>query len=285
VLYRLDGGAHAPERALPLEGYRGSRPVRVGNAAAAQRQLDTYGELLQTAWLYAATGHRIDGDIARRLAEVADLVCELWRQPDAGIWEVRSEERHFTQSKMMCWIALDRARQLADRGEIPNRHAKRWGQEAQAICEFIETRCFSEQKRSYVRSAGSDELDASLLLGVLFSYGDAKSERWAGTIEAVQRELADGPFVLRYTGEDGLAGSEGAFLTCSFWLVESLARTGRVDDAVQLMDELVGLANDVGLYAEEIDSTTGAFLGNTPQGLSHLALISAALAVAAEVGR
>jgi GH15 family glucan-1,4-alpha-glucosidase len=285
VLYRLDGGARAPERALPLAGYRGSRPVRVGNAAASQRQLDTYGELLQTAWLYATTGHRIDRDIAHRLAEVANLVCELWRQPDAGIWEVRSEEKHFTQSKMMCWIALDRARRLAARGLIPNRDATRWRHEGQAIREFIETRCFSEKQGSYVRSAGSDELDASLLLGLLFSYGDAKSARWVGTIEAVQHELAEWPFVRRYTGEDGLAGSEGAFLTCSFWLVEALARTGRVDNAAQLMDELVGLANDVGIYAEEIEPGTGAFLGNTPQGLSHLALISAALAVAAELGR
>jgi GH15 family glucan-1,4-alpha-glucosidase len=284
ILYRLNGGARAPERTLQLEGYRGSRPVRIGNAAASQRQLDTYGELLQTAWLYATTGHPIDAGIARRLAELADLVCEIWRQPDAGIWEVRSEWRHFTQSKMMCWIALDRAHKLADRGLIPNRHAGRWRAEAEAVREFIETRCFSEQKRSYVRCSDSDELDASLLLGVLFSYGDAKADRWAGTIEAVSRELAHGPFVRRYTGEDGLAGSEGAFLACSFWLVEALARTGRVDEAVQLMDELVGLANDVGLYAEEIEPTTGAFLGNIPQGLSHLGLISAALALTEEMG-
>ena len=284
VLYRLNGGARAPERTLQLEGYRGSRPVRIGNAAASQRQLDTYGELLQTAWVHATTGHQIDPDIARRLAEMADLVCEIWRQPDAGIWEVRSEWRHFTQSKMMCWIALDRAHKLADRGLIPNRHAGHWRAEAEAVREFIETRCFSEQKRSYVRCADSDELDASLLLGVLFSYGDAKADRWAGTIEAVRRELAHGPFVRRYTGEDGLAGSEGAFLACSFWLVEALARTGRVDEAVQLMDELVRLANDVGLYAEEIEPISGASLGNIPQGLSHLGLISAALALAEEMG-
>jgi GH15 family glucan-1,4-alpha-glucosidase len=283
VLYRLDGGARAPERTLPLDGYRGSRPVRVGNAAAGQLQLDTYGELLQTAWLYAKTGHRIDADIARRLAEVADHVCRIWPAPDAGIWEVRSDQRHFTQSKMMCWVALDRARELAGRGLIPNRHAERWRTEAQAIRDFIETRCFSRDKHSYVRDADSDELDASLLLGVLFSYGDAKTDRWAGTINAVRRELAHGPFVHRYTGDDGLAGLEGAFLTCSFWLVEALARTGRIDDAVQLMHELVGLANDIGLYAEEIEPTTGAFLGNMPQGLSHLALISAALTIAEEV--
>jgi GH15 family glucan-1,4-alpha-glucosidase len=279
VLYRLDGGARAPERTLPLRGYRDSRPVRIGNAAAAQLQLDTYGELLQTAWLYATSGYRIDNDIARRLAEMADLVCESWRHPDAGIWEVRSQPQHFTQSKMMCWVALDRAGDLAKRGVIPAGHAQRWLQEAESIQDFVETRCFSEEKRSYVRHAGSDELDASLLLGLLLSYGDPGSDRWAGTIEAVRRELQDGPFVRRYTGEDGLVGSEGAFLTCSFWLAEALARSGRLEDASRLMDQLVALANDVGLYAEEIEPATGAFLGNIPQGLSHLALISAALAV------
>jgi GH15 family glucan-1,4-alpha-glucosidase len=285
VLYRLDGGARAPERELALDGYRGSRPVRVGNAAAGQRQLDTYGELMQTAWRYAGSGHRIDRDIARRLAAVADLVCKLWREPDAGIWEVRSEQRHFTQSKMMCWIALDRACELAGRGLIPGRHAERWRAEADAIREFVETRCYSAETRSYVRAADTDELDASVLLGVLFSYGDPRGGRWAGTIEALRRELTTGPFVRRYTGEDGLAGAEGAFLSCSFWLAEALARTGRLDDAVGLMGELVELANDVGLYAEEIEPATGAFLGNTPQGLSHLALISAALAIVSEAER
>jgi GH15 family glucan-1,4-alpha-glucosidase len=282
VLYRLDGGARAPERTLRLDGYRGSRPVRVGNAAAEQLQLDTYGELLQTAWLYANTGHRIDADFGRRLAEVADYVCRIWREPDAGLWEVRSEPRHFTQSKMMCWLALERAGELARRGLIPDRHSQRWEMEAKAIRAFVETRCFSAGKCSYVRSAGSDELDASVLLGLIFGYGDAKGERWAGTVEAVRRELAHGPLLRRYAGEDGVAGSEGAFVTCSFWLVESLARTGRVAEAIRLMDELLGLANDVGLYAEEIEPATGAFLGNMPQGLSHLALISAALAIAEE---
>jgi GH15 family glucan-1,4-alpha-glucosidase len=259
--------------------------VRVGNAAAGQLQLDTYGELLQTAWLYAKTGHRIDADIGRRLAEVADYVCRIWREPDAGIWEVRSEPRHFTQSKMMCWVALERARELARRGLIPERHVQRWGMEAQAIRAFVEARCFSSGKGSYLRCADSDELDASLLLGLLFGYGYAKGERWIGTVEAVRRELAHGPLLRRYTGDDGLTGSEGAFVTCSFWLVESLARTGRVEEAIRLMGELLRLANDVGLYAEEIEPATGAFLGNTPQGLSHLSLISAALAIASETAR
>jgi GH15 family glucan-1,4-alpha-glucosidase len=285
VLYRLDGGAHAPEHVLALDGYRGSSPVRVGNAASAQLQLDTYGELLQTAWLYATTGHRIDRDIARRLAEIADLVCRLWREPDAGIWEVRSEPAHFTQSKMMCWVALDRACDLAGRGLIPGRHVRRWSFERRAIEDFVETRCFSVAKRSYVRAAGREELDASLLLGILLSYGDVGSDRWSGTIDAIRRELVSGPFVHRYTGEDGLDGTEGAFVACSFWLVDALARTGRIQEAVGLMDELVGLGNGVGLYAEEIDPATGAQLGNLPQGLSHLALISAALAIAAAGAR
>ncbi|MDQ1014347.1 glycoside hydrolase family 15 protein [Streptomyces afghaniensis] len=279
VLYRLDGGARAPEKALPLSGYRGSTPVRVGNAAAGQLQLDTYGELVQTAWLYTAAGHRLDTDIARRLAQTADFVCTVWQQPDMGIWEVRSAPEHFTQSKMMCWVALDRALDLAQRGLIPGRHAPRWQRERQAITEFIDGRCFSPGLNSYVRSAGSDELDAGLLLGLLHGYRPPDDPRMRGTVAAIQQALQDGPYVSRYRGADGVLGSEGAFLACSFWLAEALALTGRADEAARLMDQLVPLANDVGLYSEEIDPATGDFLGNLPQGLSHLALISAACAI------
>jgi GH15 family glucan-1,4-alpha-glucosidase len=285
VLYRLDGGRHAPERELGLAGYRGSRPVRVGNAAAGQLQLDTYGELLQTSWLYALAGNRIDRDVGSRLAEIADLVCDIWRQPDAGIWEVRSAPLHFTQSKMMCWVAIDRAIRLAERGVLPAGRTRRWRREREAIREFVESRCWSEEKRSYTRSAGGEDLDASLLLAVLFGYGEENADRLAATVEAVRRELADGPFVLRYCGEDGLSGSEGAFLTCSFWLAEALAKVGRADEAADLMDQLVALANDVGLYAEELDPETRGFLGNIPQALSHLALIRAAVAIGSEAGR
>jgi GH15 family glucan-1,4-alpha-glucosidase len=279
-LYRLDGGADARERVLPLDGYRGSRPVRVGNAAAAQLQLDTYGELLQTAWLYADAGNRVDADIGRRLAQIADLVCRLWRCPDAGIWEVRSGPEHFTHSKMMCWVALDRAERLAQRSLIPAGHRARWAEQAAAIGEFIERDCFSTQRQSYVRFSGSDELDASVLLGLLSGYGQPRSPRWTRTVDAIRRELGDGPYVHRYTGADGLGGGEGAFVSCSFWLAEALARTGRIDDASTLMDQLVALANDVGLYAEEVDPVTGEFLGNLPQALSHLSLIGAAATIA-----
>jgi GH15 family glucan-1,4-alpha-glucosidase len=280
VLYRLDGGHRTPERILPWEGYRGSGPVRTGNAAVGQLQLDTYGELLLTAWQYAQAAGRLDADVARRLAELADLVCTAWRQPDAGIWEVRSPPRHFTQSKMMCWVALDRAADLAEHGLIPSRHLARWRTARDQIRAFVESRCFSDALDSYVRSADSPDLDAAVLLGHLYGYGGS-NRRMDSTIGTLARRLRQGPYVERYSGADGLSGTEGAFLACSFWLVESLARTGRRHQAVDLMEELVCLANDVGLYSEEIDPATGDFLGNIPQGLSHLALISAACALGA----
>jgi GH15 family glucan-1,4-alpha-glucosidase len=180
---------------------------------------------------------------------------------------------------MMCWVALDRAARLADAGWVPNDHAARWRREAAAVHAFVETNCWSDRKQSYIRFVGGDELDAALLFAALMGYDDPQ-RRLTRTIDAIRRELAAGPLVHRYSGEDGLSGAEGAFLTCSFWLVDALARDGRVDDAVQLMDGLLALANDVGLYAEEIDTRTGRFLGNFPQGLVHLALINAAVTIA-----
>jgi GH15 family glucan-1,4-alpha-glucosidase len=280
VLYRLDGGAHAPERLLPLAGYRGSRPVRCGNAAVGQLQLDTFGDLLDTAWVYVSRGHRIDADTGRRLADVADYVCETWREPDHGIWEVRTAPRHFTHSKMMCWVALDRAERMAAAGQLPARHAERWRNEGNLVRAFIETRCWSERHQSYVRFAGGDDLDAALLLMAVERYHDPRHPRIVATLDAIRRDLAQGPLVYRYTGDDGLRGNEGVFLACSFWLVEALALAGRGDEAAETMDALLGLANDVGLYAEEIEPATRAFLGNFPQGLVHLAVVSAAAAMA-----
>ena len=285
VLYTLGGGTSRPEDALPLAGYRGSKPVRVGNAAATQRQLDVYGELFEAVAIYRRAGNEIDSDFGRRLARTADLVCRIWREPDSGIWEVRSEPVHFTQSKMACWAALVGAIALARDGQIPGAHAPRWRREAIRIREFVDSRCWSERRRSYVRFAGADELDASLLLGVLMRYGDGFDERLVATVDAVRRELGSGPLLHRYEGEDGLEGGEGVFLACSFWLVEALARCGRPDEAAELMEELLSLANDVGLYAEELEPETGEFLGNFPQALVHLALISAASAVNEAQGR
>ena len=279
VLYRLDGRAKAEEHSLPLAGYCGSRPVRVGNGAADQTQLDVYGELLEAASRFAASTGGLDRDHGRRLAEVADFVCESWEQPDAGIWETRSEPAHFVQSKMMCAVALMRACELAERGLLPAKNSERWRRKQERIREFVETRGYSQSKRSYVRSVGEDEVDASLLLAVLAGYDQPRALRLLDTVDAVRRDLGRGPFIHRYLGEDGLAGEDGAFLACSFWLVEAYARQGRLDEAATLMDELVPLANDVGLFAEEIDPSTGEFLGNFPQGLSHLALINAAVSI------
>jgi GH15 family glucan-1,4-alpha-glucosidase len=284
VLYRLDGGERAPERTLALHGYRGSRPVRVGNGAAAQTQLDIYGDVLQTALIYARAGGRLDRETGRRLAGMADLVCRIWREPDSGIWEVRSDPVHFTHSKMMCWVALDRAVRLSDAGHVPDRRAATWRCEALAIRAFIDEHCWSSHLGSYTRHAGSQDLDASLLLGVLFGFGGEDPGRMDATVDAVRRELGRGPLLRRYSGEDGLRGAEGAFLCCSFWLVDALARLGRPEEAIGLMEELLILSNDVGLYAEELDLRTEELLGNMPQGLVHLALINAAVSIAEASG-
>ncbi len=277
VLYRLDGGPGVPERVVPLGGYRRSAPVRVGNGAIDQVQLDIYGALFETAWLYSKGHHTLDRDTGVVLARVADRVCAIWRCPDSGIWEVRNGPFHFTHSKAMCWAALDRAVRLAARGELPSRHADRWRREAAAIVDFIESRCWSPTLRSYTRAAGADAVDASLLMLPTIRFPNA--ERVADTVDAVGRLLREGDFVYRYRADDGVPGGEGCFLNCSFWLVSALARTGRVDAAAALMDRLVGRASTLGLYSEEVDPATGGFLGNFPQALVHLALIEAAVAI------
>jgi GH15 family glucan-1,4-alpha-glucosidase len=278
VLYRLDGRPGLAESELDLSGYQGSRPVRVGNAAAPQRQLDVYGHLLQTAWLFVEAGGLLSADNSRRLASTADLVCSVWSGEDSGIWEVRGLTRHFTQSKMMCWVALDRASRLAAGGHIPAKNASRWLAEATAIRRFVSDRCWSSERESYVRFPGASEMDAGILLPILIGYGGGDdAERLLATIRNIRDELGSGPHLHRYRGEDGLPGEEGAFLACSFWLVDALGRLGELEEAGELMEELLAQSNDVGLYAEEIDPASGAFLGNFPQGLVHLALINAAV--------
>jgi len=276
ILYKVDGSAHSKERELSeLAGYRRSAPVRVGNGAADQVQLDVYGSVLDAIWLYVQDVGHVDGDTGKEIAKIADYVAENWRERDSGIWEVRAETTHFTQSKALCWVALDRACKLAERGLIPD-HTDRWSAAADEIRAFVDKESWDAERNSYVRAPDLRELDASLLTMAILSYDDPTGERLRGTVAAVERELRQGPFVYRYRGEDGVGGEEGAFLTCSFWLVDALARQGRLDDARRLMDELVGLANDVGLYSEEINPNTAEFLGNFPQGLTHLALVNAA---------
>ena len=280
ILYRVDGSAHAPEEELgSLEGYRGSSPVRVGNGAANQIQLDVYGDVLECIWLFAQEAGEIDGDTGKEVAKIVDYICDHWREPDSGIWEVRRPETHFTQSKALCWIALDRACKLAEQGLIRD-HREHWQAVANEIRSFVRENCWDPESRAYKRASDLTEADASLLTLTILAYDHPRSPESQATIEAIERELREGPFVYRYRGEDGVGGDEGAFLTCSFWLVDAYARAGRLADARSLMDELVEKANDVGLFAEEIDPRSGDFLGNFPQGLSHLALINAAVAIA-----
>ena len=237
VLYRLDGGTRAPERVLPLAGYRGSRPVRVGNAAAPQLQLDVYGELLQTAHRYASSGRQLDRETGRRLGEIADEVCRLWRQPDAGIWEVRAEPAHFTQSKLMCWVALDcaaRTRQGRPAAGRPRRPMEGDGRGdprvrrlALLVAGAATATCVRPGLGSWTQACCSRRL---------MGFRPADEARVDATIDAVREELSRGALLYRYRDEDGLPGREGCFVACSFWLVEALARRGRREEAVALMD-------------------------------------------------
>ena len=278
VLYRVDGGDRTPEFELELEGYRRSPPVRIGNGAAEQRQLDVYGVVLNSVWKYVEAGGTLDRRTRKDVGGIADYVVDIWRMPDSGIWEVRSEPAHFTQSKAMCWLALDRACKLAEEGRIPDRREV-WRREADAIRDLFEREGWDADRHSYVREPVRRELDASLLTLSLLGCSDSRGERMSGTIDAVRRELAEGPCVYRYRGMDGVGGKEGAFIPCSFWLADALARAGRIEEAASLLDELASLANDVGLYAEEIDPRSRQFLGNFPQALCHVALVNAALSI------
>jgi len=274
-LYCVDGGIRTDESEVDVPGYRGSSPVRVGNFAAGQLQLDTYGPLLETTWRFWKQTGSLGAARPRELAALADFVASEWRRPDSGIWESRDEPRHYVLSKAMCWTALDRVDRLADEGALARR--PEWRTAADEIRRWIEEEGWDEARGRYACVPGEDETDASLLAMALCAYVDADDERFAATADHVRRDLGRGPHLYRFTGADEI---EGAFTTCSFWLVDALARAGRKQEATALMDELVASANDVGLYAEEIDPVTGEFLGNLPQGLVHLALVNAAVSIA-----
>ncbi|HWA67030.1 MAG TPA: glycoside hydrolase family 15 protein [Mycobacteriales bacterium] len=274
VFYRLDGSAAGNDESRPaVSGYRGSQPVRVGNGAARQVQLGTYGDLFDMIWQYVDAGHCLDPRTSQLLSSLADRCCDTWRQEDAGVWELPTS-RHYTVSKIGCWTALDRAVRLCECGQVSGGNLSRWRSEAALIRAWVEQNCWSDKRGCYVGYAGGDGLDAATLL--MARSGFDRGERLAATVAAIRKELCDGPLVYRYSGVD----EEGAFIACSFWLAQSMVYLGELDDARELMDQLVAKANDVGLYAEEIDPDTGAMLGNFPQGLSHLALINAACAYA-----
>jgi GH15 family glucan-1,4-alpha-glucosidase len=270
---RLDGRPRLPDAELDLPGYRDSRPVTLGNSAQAQLQLGTYGDVFDMVWKYVEDGNALGGESAVRLAELADYVCLVWDKPDAGLWEL-GDEQHYTQSKLACALALQRARQLAERGMVPDAGVPRWRRAEDDIDRFTHERCWNERLRAYARAADSDELDAAVLLAARGRLADDEPERLSATVDAVLDGLGAGDgLVYRYTG---MQEEEGAFLACSFWAAEALARCRRIDEAMTAMGTLVDLANDVGLYSEEIDPGTKALLGNMPQALTHLALVNAA---------
>ena len=240
--------------------------MRRGNAAAGQFQLDIYGAVIQTAWQHARRRGPLADATYDRLADIADEICARWRQPDAGIWEVRDKPEHFTQSKMQAWAGLERAIELAEEGRISSGRALLWRIERDGIRAFIEGECWSEERGAWMRSAGSTELDAGLLLAGYLGYAQDGDPRFASTVRAIREELADGPLVRRYLCDDGLPGEEGAFLACSFWLADALARVADRDEAAEVFEGALGHANDVGLFAEEIDPSTGEHLGNFAAG-------------------
>lgn len=273
VFYTLDGSVANQVTQLDIPGWRGSQPVRSGNSASGQTQLGTYGDLFDTISRFCAEGHLIDPATGRLLADLADRCCDQWRARDSGIWELKARE-HYTISKIGCWVALDRAVHLAETRQIPNLGTERWRAGAEEIRDWVNTHCWSQAKSAYTFYAGTDDLDAAVLLAG--RTGFERGPRLASTIEAIAGELGRGPLLYRYSGMDK---EEGAFVVCSFWMVDALVHTGQIDRACQLMDDAVALTNDLGLLSEQIDSETGAFLGNMPQGLSHLALINAAFAL------
>ncbi len=270
VLYGIEGHTDLSERRLDhLDGYAASRPVRIGNAATAQVQLDIYGEVADWAHLYHTLGGPLDATLTRLVRELADHVCHAWKEPDQGIWEMRGPPQQFVHGKLLAWVAMDRALQLL--GDNP-----RWAEARDAILAEIKERGLSPDGGHLVQAYGSSKMDAALLQASLLAMPIDPSVI-AGTVGEVERQLREDDYVWRYRGSDNLPGEEGAFLICSFWLVDALLVCERPDEARTLFESLLAKANDLGLYAEEMYPGDGQFLGNFPQAFTHLALINSAL--------
>jgi GH15 family glucan-1,4-alpha-glucosidase len=287
IMFGIGGEHDLTERELAhLSGWRASTPVRVGNGAWNQRQLDVYGELLDAAHRLPDQLDRL-GPVTRRfLADLADTAAARWQEPDHGIWEIRGEPHHFLYSKLMCWVALDRAITLADRLDALDRIG-RWKATRDEIADAIMTRGWSEGAGAFTQSFGSDELDASNLMMPIVGFIAADHPRTQATIDAIAAQLTDERgLVYRYRADDGLHGDEGTFLLCTFWLAHAQALAGQLDRARTTFAAAAAAVNDLGLLAEQVDSVTGELLGNFPQAFSHIGLINAAWAIAeAERGR
>jgi GH15 family glucan-1,4-alpha-glucosidase len=282
VMYDVYGRTDLQEQELAqLSGFRGSRPVRIGNGAHAQLQLDVYGGILSAAFDYVESGETLQIDEGRLLAGFGKVAARKWREPDNGLWEIRGARRHYTVSQVMCWAALDRLVRLAERGLV-RIDAARFRAERDAVAETIETRGYNDSLGSYVSELDGDRVDAALLLMACVGYKDPCDGRMRSTFDVIRQRLGRADLLYRYEeGYDGLRPSEGAFGICSFWAVENLARRGDLDEAEDALARMLRFANDVGLYAEEIEPKTGCALGNFPQAFTHVGLINAAMAIAA----
>ena len=275
IMYSLDGSEALDEIELThFAGYASSRPVRIGNAAHAQTQLDIFGELLDSVYLSNKYGAAIDHEGWQHVRGIVDYVMAHWQEPDAGIWEIRSQPRHFLHSRVMCWVALDRAIRLASKRSLPAPLVA-WTECRDAIVEDVWRNFRHPQHGYFVQERGGTELDAALLMMPLVRFVSATDPVWLKTLDAIGEQLCDDALVYRYRNADGLTGGEGAFTTCTFWYAECLARAGRLDEAQMLMAKGVRYANPLGLFSEELDAR-GLPLGNFPQALTHLAFISAA---------
>ncbi|HEX5502351.1 MAG TPA: glycoside hydrolase family 15 protein [Thermomicrobiales bacterium] len=287
IMYGLGGERRLTETCLDnLEGYRGAKPVRVGNAASKQLQLDAYGDLLDLTWRWHQRGYSPDDDYWRFLLDLVDTAAERWREPDHGIWEMRGEPRHFVYSKVMCWAAVDRGLRLAE-SCLRQAPVRRWTKVRDEIRAAVETEGYDKKRGIFVQSFGSKALDASLLLLPTVDFLSYDDERMVRTTDAIRAHLDRDGLLLRYRVDetkDNLKGEEGVFLACAFWLAECLARQGRLEDARAVFDRAASTSNDLGLFAEEYAPDTGDLLGNFPQGLTHLSHIAAAVAMAQERG-
>ena len=279
TLFGISGERRVVEQDLELAGYRDSTPVRIGNAASRQLQLDTPGEILDLVWRWHQRGVSPDDDEWRFFSELVEMVVDRWQEPDRGIWEWRGKPRHFVHSKACCWATVDRGLRLAE--ECGRRAPlRRWRQARKQIREAIESSGYDSTRGIYVQTFGGKPLDSALLLLPLMGYVDYDDERMVRTTQAIHEELGAGGFLMRYREKDGLPGHEGAFLACSFWLAECYARQGKFQEARRVFDDAMGAASPLGLFAEEVDPETGELLGNYPQALTHLSHVSAAVAIA-----
>ncbi len=281
IMYGIGGEHDLTERELPhLAGWRGSRPVRVGNGAWKQRQLDVYGEVLAAAHRLWEQLDTLDAHGRRFLVALADTAADRWREPDQGIWEIRGEPRHHLYSKLMCWVAMDRALEMARLLEAGQERVARWRRVRRDIRDAILEHGFNERVGAFTQSFDSEVLDASALMLPIVGFLPANEPRMRATLEAIERGLTDERgLVYRYQGEDGLEGEEGTFLLCTFWLAQAYARAGEVERARDAFSRAVEYVNDVGLLAEEVEPESGELLGNFPQAFSHIGLVNAAWAI------